>query len=138
MTEKTSTDNVLRYAAFYNNQWGVEMEGTNAADDTSDADFTGEFGKPITKFTMGGVEKYRVFTQKHKWSKFYTKFDKENPAGDGTPILAIEIYDKNAIIGIHIKGGVWLPSKKGTFEGDTSDPTYAGSMSPIDAIWIDR
>lgn len=131
-------DNVLHYVAFYDGHWGVEMEGTIAAADTSDAEFTGSFGKPITKFTMGGVEKYRVFTRKRKWSKFYTKFDKENPAGDGSPILAIEIYDKNVTIGVHLNGGTWLPGKKGTYDGDTDIPTYAGSMSPIDAIWIDR
>lgn len=138
MADKTDVDNVIHYAAFYDGQWGIEMEGAVAVDDTSDAEFAGSFGKPITKFTMGGVEKYRVFTRRHKWSKFFNKFDKENPAGDGSPILAIEVYDKNVIIGVHINGGTWLPAKHGTFEGDTSSPTYAGSMSPIDAIWIDR
>lgn len=136
-TEGTSND-TLRYAAFYDDQWGVEMEGITPVDDTSDAEYTGILGKVITKFTMGGVEKYRVFTRRHKWSKFYTKFDKNNPAGDGSPILAIEVYDKNVTIGIHVKGGTWLPGKRGTFDGDTDIPTYAGSMSPIDAIWIDR
>ncbi len=137
MVEETK-DDVLHYAAYYDNQWGIEMEGTIPVDEHFDVEYTGVFGKPITKFTMGGVEKYRVFTRKHKWSKFYTKFDKSNPAGDGTPILAIEVYDKNVTIGIHLKGGSWLPGKKGTFDGDTNEPTYAGSFSPIDAIWIDR
>lgn len=132
-----ANSNTLRYAAFYDGKWGVEMEGTIAADD-SDAEFSGTIGFPITKITIGGVEKYRVFTRKHRWSEFFTGFDKANPAGDGTPILAIEVYDKNVMIGVHVKDGSWLPGKRGTFDGDIDSPTYAGSMTPIDAIWIDR
>ena len=132
-----SNSDMLRYAVFSNNEWGVEMDGVNAADD-SDADYAGVIGIPFTYITIGGVEKYRVFTRKHKWSKFFTEFNKSNPAGDGSPILAIEIYDKDVVIGIHVKGGSWLSGKNGTFEGDTNTPTYAGIMTPIDAIWIDR
>ncbi len=136
-TEETSND-TLRYAAFYDDQWGVEMEGIIPVDDTSDAEYTGILGKVITKFTMGGVEKYRVFTRRHKWSKFYTEFDKNNPAGDGSPILAIEIYDKDVTIGVHVYGGSWLPGSKGTYDGDTSEQPYAGIMVPMDGIWISR
>ena len=127
----------LRYAIKIGDTWLPEMIGTTAADG-SDITYAGIIGSSFRYFTLGGVEKYRVFSEKSKWSKWFTKFDKDNPAGDGSPILAIEIFDKAVMIGIHVKGGYWLPQKMGTYDGDTDKPTYAGCMVPIDGIWIDR
>ena len=127
----------FRYAVMADGKWLPVMVGTTSDEDPS-LDYAGIFGKPITKITIGGVEKYRVFSERGKWSKFFTKFDKENPAGNNTPILAVEIHDKNAVIGIHVKGGSWLPAKHATYEGSTDVPTYAGVLAPIDGLWIDK
>ncbi len=120
----------FRYAVKVDDEWLPDMIGTEAADG-SNVDYAGIFGHPITYITIGGVDKYRVFSKKGKWSEFFTEYDKKKPAGNGSPILAIEIHDKNAVIGVHILGGSWLPSKKCT--GD-----YAGCMSPIDGVWIEK
>lgn len=122
----------LRYAVKNDLGWSPDMIGAEDAEGQG-LYYAGQFGHPITHITIGGVEKYRVFSKRGKWGEYHTGYDKDNPAGNGSPILAIEIHDSNCIIGIHLNGGTWLPQTRGV-----KDTGYAGSMSPIDAIWIDR
>ena len=127
----------IRYTVKYGDEWQPDMINLISSDD-SNRDYAGSFTKPITYLTIGGVEKYRVYSAKHGWSKYHTKYDKNDPAGDGSPILALEVWDKHAKMAVHIKGGTWSHSEIGTFDGDTRDPKYIGNMMMIDAFWIYR
>lgn len=133
--ENTATE--VRYTVKYGDEWQPDMINTYSDDDSNRA-YAGIIGKPITYLTMEGVDKYRVYTTRRGWSKYFTKYDKDNPAGDGSPIIAIEIWDKTARIAVHIKDGEWLPSEPCTFEGDSRKIRYAGVKMAIDAFWINK
>ena len=125
-----------RYAV-YSDSWSPEFIGTDAQDD-SDADFAGVLGIPITKFTVGakGITGFRVRTKKKgKWTTFQHGFDKDNAAGDGTPITGIEIVGSNFMYAVHVVGGQWLPA---VMSSSTEGMQYAGIGAPIDAIWIEK
>lgn len=131
-TSNVQNNDIFRYAVKSGDEWSPEMIGTEAADPTIDNTYAGSIGKPIEYITIGGVEKYRVFSKRGKWGPFFTSFDKDNPAGNGTPILAIEIWDKNCVVGIHVLGGNWLTGASIRGKGTV------GIYTPIDALWIDK
>lgn len=122
----------IRYATKSGDTWSPIMSGIEAEDPTIDADYAGTFGKPIEYLTIGGVDKYRVFSKRGKWGPFFDGFDMDKPAGNGSPILAIEIHAKGCTIGVHVAGGSWLTGK--AINGHDT----VGVYTPIDAFWIDK
>ncbi len=120
-----------RYTSLVNNRWFPDMIGGVDTSNSSET-YTGIFGFEITGIVIDNVKEYRVATEKSGWLPFISGYDKDNPAGDGSPILAVEINDPNVIYMVHTKGVRWSKPMYGNETG------YAGSMLPIDALQILR
>lgn len=127
------SDDILdpRYTVKVNNRWFPDMIGgidTSGSTET----YAGIFGFDITALVIDNVEKYRVATENSGWMPYIYEYNKNKPAGDGSPILAVEIVDPEVIYMTHTKGGRWSKALYGNEDG------YSGSMLPIDAIQILR
>ena len=135
--EKNVTYDAPHYVAATNNGWGVEMVGTDAVDGTAWISHAGIIGLAMTNFTVEDTDiiKARVRNRKGKWLPYSNKFNKTNGLGDGTDITGVEIVGKNIIFAVHLKGGNWLPPVR---TSEVDGEIFAGSGSPIDAIWIDK
>lgn len=125
------------YSVFAGGEWGDEFTGTFS--ETTDNDYAGTLGVPITNITLGakGISEFRIRTRKKsRWSD-YSKagFNKENTIGDGTPITGIEIVGSGYVYAVHIKGGEWLPS---VLTADKRGVNFIGCAVPIDGFWIEK
>ena len=122
-----------RYNSMVKGHWYGDMIGDVDASGSSEH-YTGVLGYPITNLTIEGVFSYRVYTKdSKKWGPWieYGHYDKTNPAGDGSEILAIEINDRTIEYSYHIIGGGWFdPPNDGSF--------YIHPYLPIDALKIIR
>lgn len=127
---------IPHYAVATSDGWISEMNGTESVD-SSDIDYAGILGIPITNFTIegAGIKKVRVRNRKNKWLPYKNGFDKTTGIGDNTPITGIEIVGSGFIFSIHAKGGSWLPM---VHTSDVEGETLAIAGSQIDAIWIDK
>lgn len=120
-----------RYAVRIGNRWFPDMVGD--VDTTgSQESYAGVFNYPLTGLAIDGVDKYRVATERSGWLPYKTDYDLDDPAGDGSNILAVEICGNKLMYMTHIKGGSWSKARY----GDESE--YSGNMLPIDAIQILR
>ena len=118
-----------RYAVKIGNRWFPDMVGDVDITGSSES-YAGIFNYPITALTIDGVEKFRVATEKSGWLPFKTQYDLDDPAGDGSNIIAVDILGDGIMYMTHIKGGTWSKALRGEDDG------YSGSMLPIDAIQI--
>lgn len=119
-----------RYTSCVNGRWFPDMIGGRDTSGSSET-YTGIFGFDMTGLVIDNVEKYSVATEDGGWLGPVTGYDKNNPAGDGSPIIAVQITDPNVIYMTHTKGGRW---SKPVY-GNKSD-RYSGNMLPIDALQI--
>lgn len=119
-----------RYTSYVNGRWFPDMIGGSDSSGSSET-YTGIFGFDITGLVIDGVEEYSVATEDGGWLDPISGYDKEHPAGDGSPIIAVKIIDPNVIYMTHTKGGRWSKAVYGT-ETDK----YSGNMLPIDALQI--
>lgn len=124
-------NNEPRYAVKINNRWLPDMIGGVDSEGSSET-WAGIFGYSINAITISGVSAYRVATEKSGWTSFMYGYDKDNPAGDGTDILALEIHDRNVLYMVHTKGGSWSKPVYG------NEPGFVGHMVPIDGVQIIR
>lgn len=120
-----------RYAVKIGNRWFPDMIGDKDTAGSSET-YAGIFNYPITALIIDGVDKYRVATEKSGWLPYKTKYDMEDPAGDGTSIIAVDICDDHILYMTHVKGGNWSKPRYG------NEAEYSGNMLPIDAIQILR
>ena len=84
------------------------MEGLEETNGGSD-DYAGIIGSNCNYIGINGVGDYRVYTQANGWLPYVNYFDYNNEeygmAGDGSPILAIEIPNSNIKYQVHVVGG---------------------------------
>jgi hypothetical protein len=80
------------------------MEGLKETNGGND-NYAGVLGSSCTYVGIDGVGKYRVYTQKNKWLPYVDHLnykDEENGmAGDGSPILALEIPNSKIKYQVH-------------------------------------
>lgn len=130
-----------RYAAYANGAWLSDMVGRKDTGGSGD-DYAGMIGSPIAYLAIQGVGKYRVKTQASGWLPWVDSFDKgdfENGcAGDGSPIIAIEVPNSSYKYAAHNMGGGWNSPMVGNEDTGGSGDTFAGDNVPIDAFWIQR
>ena len=141
----TSTDPVSddqpRYNAMVNGQWLPDMVGLIDTDGSPDT-YAGIMGRPIQYIAIDGVKRYRVHTVEGGWLDWVYKRKLSDlvygAAGDGSPILAVEIDDDSVKYRVHTVSDRWLPYMIGMTDTDGSDDTFAGNGVDIDAIEIMR
>lgn len=114
-----------QYKVLTDEGWSDVMDGLLASDG-SNKGYAGTIGYPIKGFAANNIGDYRVRTSRG-WSEWMDTMDILTDTGD-YPVLGIEVSDPSVKIGVHIKGGVWLPITSGE----------AGAMLPIDGIWLKR
>ena len=138
---QVSSKNQPNYAVYVDGYgWLPEMEGLEETNGGSD-DYAGIIGSNCNYIGINGVGDYRVYTQANGWLPYVNYFDYNNEeygmAGDGSPILAIEIPNSNIKYQVHVVGGEWYSWMIGNKDTGGSDDTYAGDMStPIDGVRI--
>lgn len=133
-----------KYRVYVSGGWLDEMVGkvdTSGSGDT----YAGLYGDPI-KFFACNAKKYRVRVRnaagRKYWLPWVTKYkpsDLDNGcAGDGNPIIAIEVADPTIKFRVHTINDGWLPWMIG--QKDTSGTTdkFAGDGSKIDAVQMVR
>ena len=100
---------------------------------------SGQFGKPIRWLAMKNVKRYRVFTVDNGWLPWVTDYnvkDLENGcAGDGSPILGVQVDDDSVKYGVHILNGGWYSYMVGLTDTGGSGDNFAGDLAnKIDAF----
>lgn len=133
--------NQPRYAVYINGYgWLTEMEGLKETDGGSD-DYAGIIGSNCSYIGINGVGKYRVYSQANGWLPYVDHLNYNDEeygmAGDGSPILAIEIPNSSIKYQVHTINNEWYSWMIGNKDTGGSSDTYAGDMStPIDGIRI--
>ena len=76
--EETTIDEAVHYVAKTNDGWGIAMTGLDA-DDGSDLDHAGVFGRSMINFKIEGklVKKTRIKNKRGKWLSYGRGFDTE-------------------------------------------------------------
>ena len=86
------------------------MEGLKETDGGSD-DYAGIIGSNCTYIGINGVGKYRVYSQSNGWLPYVDHLDYNDEeygmAGDGSPILALEIPNSDIKYQVHCVGYGW-------------------------------
>ena len=117
----------------YSGKWLDEVRGL--------ADYAGLYGKSIGYVAIKGVKRYRVRTARGwlPWVDGYdiTDLDK-GCAGDGSPIVALQVDDPTCRYAVHTLGGKWLHDMVGNRDTSGSSDTFAGNGSKIDGIRMRR
>ena len=121
--------------------WLDEMRDGKDTGGSSD-DYAGEMGSAIRWLAVKGAT-YRVYSQDSGWLPWVSQYntgDLENGcAGDGSPILGVEVKDTNVRYAVHIIGGDYYSDMIGQKDTGGSSDTYAGDLSnAIDAIRMRR
>lgn len=137
-----STDEVeYRVSVDSNGAWWYEpMLGWHDTGGSTD-DFAGDLSSPIRWLAVKGAT-YRVCTQASGWLPWvdqYNIYDLEyGCAGDGSPIVAIEVQNSDIAYQAHVPGA-WYPEMHGQYDTGGSGDTYAGDMwNWIDGIAMRR
>lgn len=120
--------------------WLDEMDGLKDTGGSND-DYAGVLGASAIYLGINNVGKYRVYSQANGWLPYVDHFNYNDEeygmAGDGSPILAVEIPSSNVKYQVHVIGGGWYPWMISNKDTGGSGDTYAGDMgSPIDGIRI--
>lgn len=123
-----------------NHGWLTEMIGLKEKDGGND-NYAGITGTPCVYIGINNVGKYRVYTQASGWLPYVDHLDykdEENGmAGDGSPILAIEIPNSKIKYQVHVMNVGWYDWMVGNKDTGNSKDTYAGDLkNPIDTIRI--
>ena len=105
-------------------------------------DFAGNYGELVRWIAIQGAT-YRVCTQASGWLPWvsgYNTADLEwGCAGDGSPIVALEVVNTDIKYQVHVYGGEWYAEMQGQVDTGGSPDTYAGDMwNPIDAVSMRR
>lgn len=121
--------------------WYDEMNGLVDTGGSGD-DFAGEYGAYMRWFACD-AGRYRVYTQANGWLPWVDRYDigdlEYGCAGDGSPILLVEIPDGSVYYAVHeTDGDGWLPWMVGNRDTGGSGDTFAGDDSPIDCIRMRR
>lgn len=100
---------------------------------------SGQYGTPIRWLAIDNVKRYRVFTVDSGWLPWVTDYnvkDLENGcAGDGSPILGVQIDDDSVKYGVHVIGGGWYSYMIGLTDTGGSGDNFAGDLAnKIDAF----
>lgn len=101
------------------------------------AGYAGTYGNSIGYIAIKGVARYRVKTAKGwlPWVDCYKVSDLQNGcAGDGSPIIAVQVDDYSVEYAVHTIGGGWLPDMVGTKDTGGSADTFAGNGSKVDGF----
>ena len=121
-------------------EWLPDMIGRYDTGGSSDT-FAGELGEPLRWIAIQGVGKYRVCTQASGWLPWVKKFDpadlENGCAGDGSPIIALEIPSADVRYALHDLGGGWNADMVGNRDTGGSSDTFAGSMRAADAVRVE-
>lgn len=118
-----------RYWGMVGGEWLPKMVDHVDTGGSSD-DYAGVMGRPLEYFACN-YHKYRVMTEEGGWLDWIRKYDLadlvDGAAGDGSPILAVEIRSKHAHLEVHTVDGRWLPAKG----------YKAGDGTPVDAVRLE-
>jgi len=117
--------------------WYDEMVDLYDTGGSSD-DFAGNYGD-IVRWIAVDCKQYRVCTQASGWLPWVYSYNVDDLeygcAGDGSPIIALEIADDSIAYRVHVLDGVWYAEMHGQVDTGGSSDTYAGDRwNPIDAV----
>lgn len=123
--------------------WLDEMRDHKDTGGSGD-DYAGILGTPIRWLAID-AKKYRVFTERSGWLTWVKKYDytdlDEGCAGDGSPILGIEVADSTICHASHVMrgSGQWYADMVGQKDtGGTSDPFAGDLANRIDGFRAER
>ena len=120
--------------------WLPEMVGRFDTGGSTD-DFAGELGSAIRWISIQGIGKYRVCSQESGWLEYVDQYNvkdlKYGCAGDGSPIIALEIPNSKVRYALKDLGGSWNDDMIGNKDTGGSGDTFAGSMHAADAVRIE-
>ena len=123
------TQAAIRYRVrLYNSKtWQPETEKVNG----------GKLGSTIAYIAIKGVSRYRVKTAKG-WLPWVSRYDvndlDKGCAGDGSPIIAVQVDDVTARYAVHAIGAGWLPDMVGLADTSGGSDTWAGNGGKIDGF----
>lgn len=129
----TKVEIKYRVRLYGGGKWLPEVTGLSG--------YAGTFGNAIGYLAVKGVKRYRVKTAKG-WLPWVTGYNindlNKGCAGDGTPIIAVQIDDNTCKYSVHTIGGSWLPNMIGLIDTGGSSDTWAGNGRKIDGIRMAR
>ena len=108
---------------------------------TGNKSYAGTYGNSIGYLAIKGVKRYRVKTAKGwlPWVSKYNINDLNNGcAGDGSPIVAVQVDDTSCRYAVHVVGGGWLPDMVGQKDTGGSKDTFAGNGKKVDGFRAKR
>ena len=114
-------------------KWLAEVSGSSG--------YSGTYGNSIGYVAISGVKRYRVKTSKGwlPWVSKYNVNDLNNGcAGDGSPIIALQVDDSTCRYAVHVIGGGWLPDMVGQKDTGGSKDTFAGNGKKVDGVRMKR
>ena len=104
---------------------------------TGSKDYAGTYGNAIGYLAVKGVKRYRVKTSKG-WLPWVTGYNvndlNKGCAGDGSPIIAVQVDDSTCRYAVHVVGGKWLPDMVGNKDTGGSKDTFAGNGKKVDGF----
>ena len=122
-----------RVRLYGSKKWLAEVSGSSG--------YAGTYGNSIGYVAISGVKRYRVKTNKG-WLPWVSKYDindlDNGCAGDGSPIVALQVDDSSCRYAVHVIGGGWLPDMVGNKDTSGSKDTFAGNGKKIDGIRMKR
>ena len=100
-------------------------------------------GSAIRWLAIKGVGKYRVFTRKNGWLPYVDGYNvkdlEDGCAGDGSCILAVEVYSSKYRYAVRILNGGWYPDMIGRTDTAGSTDHFAGDLAnSIDGFRISK
>ena len=121
--------------------WYDEMADLTDTGGSTD-DFAGNIGELVRWIAIQGAT-YRVCTQASGWLPWVAGYNIADLdygcAGDGSPIVALEIVNTDIRYQVHVYGGGWYPEMQGQHDTGGSSDSFAGDMwNPIDAVSMRR
>ena len=125
----------IKYRArlYGSKKWLPEVTGSKS--------YAGTYGNSIGYLAIKGVKRYRVRTSKGwlPWVSRYDTSDLNNGcAGDGSPIVAVQVDDTSCRYAVHVVGGGWLPDMVGQKDTGGSKDTFAGNGKKVDGFRAKR
>ena len=127
----TAPKDEIRYRArlYGSAKWLPEVVGN--------AGYAGTYGNSIGYLAIKGVARYRVKTAKG-WLPWVSRYDVSDLdrgcAGDGSPIVAVQIDDSTCRYAVHTVTGGWLPDMVGNRDTGGSKDTFAGNGQKVDGF----
>ena len=121
-------------------EWLPEMWGHH---DTggSDDEFAGEPGVPVRWIAIKGVKRYRAQTTANGWLPWVSGYNindmEDGCAGDGSPIVALQVDDDRVRYAVHVITGEQYADMVGLKDTGGSGDDYAGDgMTAIDMLYM--